>query len=145
MGIALAVPISNARRTAIPLSLQMAIFVLVAAYLVQRRAALRKRNLQRWAALVGRLLPRLSSARGDLAEAIDRRFTNGMIERRAASAAGRREMFREAGAMMEMADYAERNGEATNAPAVASVRSHAVAIRLRTVMSFLGFVRRPRT
>jgi hypothetical protein len=68
----------------------------------------------------------------EVAADLDKSFTNEAIERRARSAQGRREMYRNAGAMMEMADYAERSSEEATAPAVASLRSHAVAIRTAT-------------
>jgi hypothetical protein len=48
-------------------------------------------------------------------------------------------MFREAGTMMEMADYAERNGGSEAAPVAANVRSHAAAVRLAAVKSLLRF------
>jgi hypothetical protein len=102
---------------------------------------LQRRNRRAWGAIVERLRRGLGkSAMNDEAAAeLDRDFSNGAIERRAQSPQGRHAMFREAGAMMEMADYAERNGDAESAPVVASLRSHAVAIRTRTVKSFLRF------
>ena len=47
-------------------------------------------------------------------------------------------MFREAGVMLEMADYAERNGGAEVAPLVARLRSHAMAIRVETLKRTAG-------
>jgi hypothetical protein len=47
-------------------------------------------------------------------------------------------MFREAGVMMEMADYAERNGGAESAPVVATLRSHAGAIRMGILKRLLS-------
>jgi len=42
-------------------------------------------------------------------------------------------MFRDAGAMMEMAEYAERNGAAEVAASAASLRNNATAIRTGVV------------
>jgi len=132
-------PNSRVRGAAILFSgLQLAIFVLIALYLLKRVAALHQRNRRLWAEIVESLLPGLGAKQDDSAAEIDRRFTNGAIEGRAASAQGRRQMFDEAGVMMEMADYAERNGGVATAPAVASVRNHAAAIRIATAKSLLA-------
>ena len=59
------------------------------------------------------------------------------IEQRAGNARGRRTLFGAAGAMMEMADYAERNGGAETAPAAANLRGDATAIRIATAKDFV--------
>lgn len=46
-------------------------------------------------------------------------------------------LFRAAGAMMEMADYAERNGGEAIRPVAANLRSHATAIRIVTARDFV--------
>lgn len=69
----------------------------------------------------------------NLAAEMDQHFTSEAIAKRAQSAHGQRRMFREAGVMLEMADYAERNGDAEVAPLVARLRSHALAIRVKTL------------
>ena len=74
----------------------------------------------------------------DLAAEMDRYFTSEVIARRAQTRRGRRTMFREAGVMLEMADYAERNGGAEVAPLVARLRSHAMAIRVETLKRTAG-------
>jgi len=74
----------------------------------------------------------------DLAAEMDRHFTSEEIARRALTAQGRRTMFREAGVMLEMADYAERNGGAEVAPLVARLRSHALTIRMGTLKKRVG-------
>jgi hypothetical protein len=51
----------------------------------------------------------------------------------------RRMMFRRAGAMMEMADYAERNGGAAIQPLGDDLRDHAAAIRIATARDFFFF------
>jgi hypothetical protein len=90
--------------------------------------------------MVARL--RLSFSTGessaDLAAEMDRYFTSEEIARRAQTMHGRRTMFREAGVMLEMADYAERNGGAEVAPLVARLRSHAMAIRVETLKRTAG-------
>ena len=75
------------------------------------------------------------SACTNLIAAIDRIFSREEIEKCAKSAHGRRTMFHEAGVMLEMADYAERNGGAEVAPLVASLRSRALGIRLAMAKS----------
>jgi hypothetical protein len=47
-------------------------------------------------------------------------------------------MFHDAGVMLEMAEYAERNGGPEVASLVASLRDHALAIRLATAKSAVG-------
>jgi hypothetical protein len=85
--------------------------------------------------MVARL--RLSFSAGessaDLAAEMDRYFTSEEISKRAQTMHGRRTIFREAGVMLEMADYAERHGGAEVAPLVARLRSHAMAIRMETL------------
>jgi hypothetical protein len=90
--------------------------------------------------MVARL--RLSFSTGESsagpAEEMDRYFTSEVIAKRAQTTHGRRTMFREAGVMLEMADYAERNGGAEVAPLVARLRSHAMAIRVETLKRTAG-------
>ena len=114
-------------------------FVLVAGYLGSRRAELHRRGRRSWDAIVRKLLPGRSESAtsAEAAADLDKSYTNGTIERRAGSRRGRREMFLEAGAMMEMADYAERNGGNDAAAPVASLRSHALAIRVGVVKRML--------
>ncbi|MGA8668931.1 MAG: hypothetical protein WB679_03615 [Terracidiphilus sp.] len=120
--------------------LQIALFVSIAVYLGQWIAELHRRNARSWDAMVARL--RLNSSKGgssaDLAAEMDRCFTSEEIAKRALTAQGRRAMFREAGVMLEMADYAERNGGAEIAPLVARLRSHALAIRMGTLKKRAG-------
>ena len=112
--------------------------MLVAAYLLSRRVELLRRGRRSWEAIVEKLRPGLSNGTdAEAAADLDKRFTSGMIERRAMTAQGRRQMFREAGTMMEMADYAERNGDKEVAAVVASLRSHAMAMRAATVKDLL--------
>jgi hypothetical protein len=120
--------------------LQIALFISIAVYLGQWSAGLYRRNARSWDAMVARL--RLNFSKGgssaDLAAEMDRHFTSEEIARRALTAQGRRTMFREAGVMLEMADYAERNGGAEVAPLVARLRSHALTIRMGTLKKRVG-------
>ncbi len=120
--------------------LQIALFVSVAVYLGQWSAGLHRRNARSWDALVARLGLNLreGGSSADLAAEMDRHFTSEEIAQRALTAQGRRAMFREAGVMLEMADYAERNGGAEIAPLVARLRSHALAIRMGTLKKRVG-------
>lgn len=121
------------------LSLQLAVFFAIAAYLSHCRAGLQRRNARSWDAIV-RLLLAGSSGDGasvNFAVEIDRRFTNQSIEQRVGSPRGRRTMFRDAGVMMEMADYAERNGGERQALFVTALRRHALAIRIGTLRDFV--------
>jgi hypothetical protein len=105
-----------------------------------RRVELHRRNRRSWAALVARLQPGLGGAAPgtNLVVAIDRIFSRDEIETRAKSAHGRESMFHDAGVMLEMAEYAERNGGPEVASLVASLRDHALAIRLATAKSAVG-------
>jgi hypothetical protein len=113
----------------------------MAVYLVLWAAKLHRRNARRWDAMVAKLRFSFSSGESsaDLAAEMDRYFTGEEIAKRAQTIHGRRTMFREAGVMLEMADYAERNGGAEAASLVASLRSHALAIRMGTAKSLLEF------
>jgi hypothetical protein len=68
---------------------------------------------------------------------MDRYFTSEEIAKRAQTTSGRRTMFHEAGVMLEMADYAERHGGSEVAPLVARLRSHAMAIRVKTLKAWM--------
>ena len=132
---------SPGKRPAILYSyLQIALFISIAIFFGQWRAELHRRNTRSWDAMVASLRTNFSpvAASEDLAAEMDRHYTSEMIAKRAASVDGRRTMCREAGVMLEMADYAERNGGAEVAPLVARLRSHALAIRLATLKSRVG-------
>ncbi|HEX4285517.1 MAG TPA: hypothetical protein VHZ28_10525 [Terracidiphilus sp.] len=115
-------------------SLQLAILVLVAAYLLHRRAELRRRSRATWAALVeklgsyGEVQGKGENATVDL----DEHFSNEAILIRAGLAEGRQQMFHEAGVMAQMADYAERSGDVQAAPVADRLRDHAIRIRIET-------------
>jgi hypothetical protein len=116
---------------------QLAVWLAITAYLCFARIAFQRRRARSWNELVKRLRAGAGDESADAAAEMDRRFTSEAIARRVGDARGRRSMFRHAGAMMEMADYAERNGGAASAPAAANLRSHATAIRIATVRDFL--------
>jgi hypothetical protein len=115
----------------------------VAVYLGSAKIGLHLRNRRSWDAIVRRLLVRveLDPKSADIAAKLDERFTNKAIEQRAGSVQGRRLLFRAAGAMMEMADYAERNGGAAITPAAANLRGHAMSIRIATAKDFVRIPR----
>src|SRR5581483_6250780 len=113
---------------------------MVVGYLLYRRAVLQKRLRASWPAIVQKLGIGADEIHADARE-IDRQFSNKVVEERARSGEGRRQMFREAGVMLQMADYAERNGASTVAPVVASLRAHALAIRVEIALSSVGLGR----
>jgi CRP-like cAMP-binding protein len=76
--------------------------------------------------------------RVNASDALDSCFSAEEIERRVATREGRGQMFREAGVMLEMADYAENSGEPEVATVVARVRAHAFAIRVETALRLAG-------
>ena len=119
--------------------LQLALFLIFAACLGSARIGLQLRNARSWDAIVKRLLVRLDldPKSADTAAKMDERFTNDAIEQRAGTVGGRRMLFHAAGAMMEMADYAERNGGGAARPAAENLRDHAMAIRTMTVKDFV--------
>lgn len=112
---------------------------MIAAYLGSARIGLQLRNARSWDAIVKKLLVRLDlDPKGaDTAAKMDERFSNQAIEQRAGSIRGRRMLFRGAGAMVEMADYAERNGGIAIRAAAANLRGHATAIRIVTAKDFV--------
>jgi hypothetical protein len=129
---------STVRGTAIPYScVQIAIFVVTAGYLGYWAAEQRTRSARSWDEIAARLQPDLRRAAlgTSLAVTVDRLFSREEIEAQARSAHGRRTMFHNAGVMLEMAEYAERYGGTEIAPLIASLRSHAWAIRLATAKS----------
>jgi hypothetical protein len=117
--------------------LQVAILLMVAGYLLYRRAALQRRLRTPWRTIVKKLGISAEETNASVAE-LDKQFSNEVIEESAGTVEGRRRMFHEAGLMLEMADYAERNGSATVAPVVASLRAHAFAIRVEAALSAAG-------
>lgn len=136
---------STVRGTAILYSyLQIATFVLIAFCLGHWCVVQHDRSARTWDEIVARLQPDLRKAAPgtSFAVAIDRLFSGDAIEAQAKSARGRRTMFHNAGVMLEMAEYAERNGGTETAPLIASLRSHAWAIRLATAKDALGMGRK---
>lgn len=112
--------------------LHLGFFLIIAAYLGSARIGLHLRNARSWNEIVNRLRADAGAQSADIAAEMDRRFTNQTIEQRVGSVRGRRLLFRAAGVMIEMADYAERNGGVTIRPAAANLRGHAMAVRIAT-------------
>jgi hypothetical protein len=112
------------------IALQSAAFTLTAAYLVFSAVMLHRRNQLSWDSLSSRLHPAWASTRYAAP------FGAIAADRSALWSA-----FRDAGVLMQMADYADRNGVAVDRSVVASMRADAIRIRFAVLQSFL---RQPR-
>jgi hypothetical protein len=131
--------LSGERPTILFAILQLAVFLLIAGYLCRVGAGVHRRNERSWSDIVLRLVPGSGADPGaDTAAKIDRCFSRAEIETRASTTQGLRRLFRDAGLMLEMADYAERHGGIEVRALVASLRSHAMAIRVGVVMRLLS-------
>src|SRR6266536_1331174 len=103
-------------RTPILYPLPILVPALVAIYLGHRTTLLHHRNMQSWESLVARLHPKWSVGG-------ERRLWG---------------MFREAGVMLEMADYAERNGTSVDLAIVNTLRRDALRIRIDVLKALVG-------
>jgi len=117
--------------------IQIAIIALVALYLVLWRNRARRRNAQSWNALLARLRPDWSAR--ELSEnflwkeGID--ATPEDAWRRMEGPKGLWVMFQNAGVMLEMADFASKNGSSIDPVSIATLRSDAMQIRLCVIMA----------
>jgi hypothetical protein len=117
--------------------IQIAILALIALYLVLSRNRARRRNAQSWDALLARLRPDWSAR--ELSnnflwkEGID--ATPEDAWKRMEGPRGLWVMFQNAGVMLEMADFAAKNGSMIDPVAVATLRSDAMQIRLCVLMA----------
>lgn len=102
---------------------------MTAAYLAFSAVVLHRRNQLSWESLTSRLHPAWSSGGYAPVAAI------------ASDRFGRWSAFREAGVLMHMADFADRNGSAIDPSVLASLRVDAIRLRFAVLQSFL---RRPR-
>jgi hypothetical protein len=112
--------------------LQVLAIVITAICFHSIRATLRRRNLQSWEDIVSRL--RLDSSTSRLG---DRSVWNGDMNvtpeekwQLIRGAHGLWAMYENAGVMLEMADYAARNGESVDRELLAALRSDAMQIRV---------------
>jgi len=121
--------------------LQIASVAIVAIYLVRWRSALSRRNSQSWDALFARLTP------GWTASALSDHFlsmeglnsTPDETWEQIQGARGLRAMYRNAGVILEMADYAARNCESADLELLAALRSDATQIRVAVLKALAQF------
>jgi hypothetical protein len=115
--------------------LQVVAVAAVAVFLRQWRAAVRRRNEQTWDSLVSRLRPDLSAR--DWKE-----VSNASPEEkwnRTGGATGLWALYQNAGVMLELADYAVRNGDTVNREMLQSLRSDAMQIRASVAMALAKY------
>ena len=127
----------------LPSFLQFAAFLAIVVHLCSARAGFQRRNARSWGAILKRLRGGAGAAleSSAIAAKSEDRSTAEAIAQRVHGRRGRRMMFHRAGAMMEMADYAERNGGQAIDPLVNEDLSgnHAAAIRIATAKDFFPF------
>lgn len=121
--------------------LQFAAFVVVAISLIRWRVCLSRRNSESWDSLLARLKPGWSAH--NLSD--DFLVKEGLsappeeIWELMQGARGLWAMYRNAGVMLEMADYAERNGAFSNSELTASLRGDAMQIRVGALTTLAQF------
>ncbi|MFZ0745263.1 MAG: hypothetical protein WAM85_12710 [Terracidiphilus sp.] len=110
--------------------LQIAAFMMAGLYLAYSRNVLHDRNLRTWDSMVAKLQPAVVALRGLSTPQIHA----AIAERHEHIRSGHdvRAMHRSSGAMLEMADYAERNGDSVDPALLGSLRSDAIHIRIGT-------------
>jgi hypothetical protein len=106
--------------TILLIALQFAAFITIATYLTSVAFAMHRRNRSSWTSLVSQLHPAWSAERVRIPERL----------------ADRSRLFRDAGILMQMADFAERNGSAIPPATLASLREDAVRLRLAVLRRF---------
>jgi hypothetical protein len=112
--------------------LQIAAIAVLAVFLARWRAGLRRRNAQSWESLIARLQPDWS-ARELSDHFLSKEGLHTTPEEtweRIQGARGLRAMYRNAGVMLEMADYAARSSDSVDPELLAALRSDATQIRL---------------
>jgi hypothetical protein len=107
------------------IAFQFAMFTLTAAYLAFSVAALHRRNQVSWESLSSRLHPASSISR------------SARVAVLASDWSTRWSAFRDAGVVMQMADYAERNGLAVDPSELASLRADAIRMRFGVLHAFI--------
>jgi hypothetical protein len=125
----------------ISISLQIAAIAAVAVYLVRWRAGLRRRNAQSWDSLVARLQPEWSARELSDPWLWDKQPDAGPITKwkRMRNAHGLKTMYHNAGVMLEMADYADRNSDSFNCEFLADLRAEAMQIRISVLRTLAGY------
>jgi hypothetical protein len=121
--------------------LQFVAFVAVAAYLYRLRAGLRRRNAQSWDALIAHLRPDWSAR-----QLTDFSFsgpspTPAPLEKwkRIRDADGLWTIYRNAGVMLEMADYAARNSDSFDLELLTTLRRESMYIRVLVLAAFAKY------
>jgi len=117
--------------------IQIAVLAAVALYFVYLRGRMRRRNAQSWDSLLARLRPDWS-ARELSDNFLWKEGINATPEdawRRMEGPKGLWVMFQNAGVMLEMADFAVKNGGAVDPVIIATLRSDAMQIRLCVLMA----------
>ena len=123
----------------IPILLQIAAILGVAAYLYSRWASLRRRQAESWDSLVARLQPGWGGhllTEPPLSGGRRRNFAPRMGWRQVREARGLWSMFENAGVMLEMADFAARNGDAVDGELLEAIRRDAMSIRVEVLSAF---------
>ena len=121
--------------------LQIVAFTVVAISLVYMRICLRRRATETWESLVGRLQKGWSGR--SLADGFPGK--EGLsappeeLWERMHGARGLWAMYRNAGIMLEMSDYAARNGPSISPVLVAALRSDAIQIRIGALTALARF------
>jgi hypothetical protein len=121
--------------------LQVAVVAVIAFYLVRWRIAAGRRNAQTWNSLLARLRPDWSGR--DLSEHF--LWKEGLSAtpedawQRMEGAKGLWAMHQNARVMLEMADFAARNGEGVDRLLVETLRSDAIQIRLLVTVALVKY------
>lgn len=118
--------------------LQIVAVVAVALYLVRWAAGQRRRQAQSWETLIGRL--RLDGRAGSAGALSFARDGGACWTERLQAARGVWTMFCNAGVLLEMADYAARNGACVDAQMLAEMRTDALLTRLYALRALAGVV-----
>lgn len=108
-----------------------------AGLLLYARARMHRRSAQSWDELVARLQPDLNAGR--FAGALPAAATPEERWERVNGAAGLCAMFKNAKVMLEIADFACRNGEQANPLTIAALRSDALHIRVLVVAALAEY------
>jgi hypothetical protein len=123
--------------TMISYLLEFAAIVGLAAFLYRHKAYLRRRNAKPWDSIVAQLQPDFSASlrNAQFLREEGRHATPQEMWQRVHGAYGLCAMYRNARIMMEMADYAARNGNKVDRELLATLRSDALHIRVRVAMA----------
>jgi hypothetical protein len=105
-------------------------FTLTAAYLAFSVAALHRRNQLSWETLSSRLHPAWISGAMPVS-------SSARVAVLASDRSARWSAFRDAGVLMQMADYADRNGIAGDPSVLASLRADAIRMRFAVLQSLV--------